>query len=378
MTDGSGRRSENVSTPFVIDTLAPRFVDLVPPSGSVFSAAQITLQGNVDDPAARVRLAGTPEVAGPGFSVPVTLSRGTNLVTLTATDPAGNSTTEILSYVYEPPNALPSVSITHPAGGASFVSPATITVSAQAADSDGSITKVEFFRNGTSIGADTSAPYSVSFTAGDGTYALTATATDDRGGTAISETVAITVGPPNNPPTVSLTYPENGATFIAPATLRLAAAAEDGDGSIDRVEFLRNGTVIGTAGTAPYAVTLTDVAAGSYTLTARAVDDRGATTLSASIGITVEALGLTFTRSAAGADIDGDSVLVTGTFQAPANSGVNVNGIIAALDGTQRFFALVPLLAGSNTLTATLTAPEGQSIERSLTVSATGTAALTS
>ncbi|MGH8578023.1 MAG: hypothetical protein ACREXJ_14165, partial [Gammaproteobacteria bacterium] len=62
VTDGFGRRSESVTTPFVIDTLAPRFVDLTPPPGSVFSVAQITLQGSVDDPAAKVRLAGNPDV----------------------------------------------------------------------------------------------------------------------------------------------------------------------------------------------------------------------------------------------------------------------------------------------------------------------------
>jgi hypothetical protein len=371
VTDGFGRRSESVTTPFVIDTLAPRFVDLTPPLGSVFSAAQITLQGSVDDPAAKVRLAGNPEVTGPTFNFPMTLSLGTNVVTLTATDPAGNSATQILTYLYEPPNALPSVSITSPANGASFVSPATLTVSAQATDSDGSITKVEFFRNGASIGADTSTPYAVSFTAGDGTYALTAIATDDRGGATISETVNVTVGPPNSPPTVSLTSPASGATFTAPATLRLAATAADGDGSIDHVDFLRNGMVVGTTTTAPYAYTLTDVAAGNYTLTARAVDDKGATTLSAPVGIAVKALGLSFTSPGAGTSLDGDSVVVTGTFQAPANSGVNVNGVTAALDSQNRFFALVPLIAGSNTLTATLSAPEGQSIERSITVSAT-------
>lgn len=141
------------------------------------------------------------------------------------------------------------------------------------------------------------------------------------------------------------------------------------------MDFLRNGAVVGTASTAPYVCALTNVAAGNHTLTARAVDDKGATTTSAPVGVTVKALVLSFTSPAAGASIDGDSLVVTGTLQAPANSGVMVNGVTAAIDSTNRFFALVPLVAGSNTLTATLSAPEGQRIERSLTVSATGAVA---
>lgn len=208
VTDGFNRRSESVTAGFVIDTIIPRFVNLTPASGSIFSTAQITIEGSIDDPTAKVRLAGNSDVTGPTFNFPMTLSLGTNVVTLTATDPAGNSATQVLTYVYEPPNSLPSVSITSPANGASFVSPATITVSAQAADSDGSITKVEFFRNGTSIGSDTSVPYTASFTVADGTYALTAIATDNRSGATASGTVNISVGPPNSPPTASLTSRE--------------------------------------------------------------------------------------------------------------------------------------------------------------------------
>ena len=183
-----------------------------------------------------------------------------------------------------------------------------------------------------------SAPYAVSFTAGDGAYALTAIATDNRGGATTSKTVNITVGPPNSAPTVSLTFPAAGAAFTAPATLRLAATAADADGAIDRVDFLRNGVVVGTTTTPPYVFTLTDVAAGNYILTARAVDNKSTTTTSAPVGIAVKALGLSFTSPGAGASLDGDSVVVTGTFQAPANSGVNVNGVTAALDSQIRSF----------------------------------------
>ncbi len=95
--------------------------------------------------------------------------------------------------------------------------------------------------------------------------------------------------PPNQPPTVALTAPSNGATFTAPASVTMTANASDPDGSVARVEFLVNGSVAGTDTSAPYSYTVTLSAAGTYTLAARAVDDRGATATSAAVTITVNA-----------------------------------------------------------------------------------------
>ena len=89
-----------------------------------------------------------------------------------------------------------------------------------------------------------------------------------------------------SPTTVSLTQPASGATFTAPATVSLAASATDADG-IAKVEFFNGATKLGEDTTAPYTYVWTGVAAGSYTLTARATDNLGATTTSAARSITV-------------------------------------------------------------------------------------------
>ncbi|HBY64525.1 MAG TPA: hypothetical protein DEH78_32295, partial [Solibacterales bacterium] len=109
---------------------------------------------------------------------------------------------------------------------------------------------------------------------GYGTVAWSAT---DPGGTP----------PTNRPPSVVLTAPANGATFTAPATVTLTAAASDTDGTIERVEFLSGSTVLFTDNLAPYTFTWSGVGAGGYTLTARAVDDQGAMAMSAAAAITV-------------------------------------------------------------------------------------------
>ena len=94
--------------------------------------------------------------------------------------------------------------------------------------------------------------------------------------------------PSNTPPTVSLTGPAAGASYSAPATVSFAASAADTDGSVNRVEFFANGTLEGTDSSAPYTHSWGNVPAGSYSLTARAVDDDGAATVSqpVSIGVT--------------------------------------------------------------------------------------------
>ena len=108
-------------------------------------------------------------------------------------------------------------------------------------------------------------------------------------GAVFSFTTAGGSPPPNAAPTVSLTGPANGSTFTAPATIAIAASAADGDGTVARVEFYSGGALLGSDATSPYQFSWTNVAAGSYTLTARAFDNAGAATTSASVTITVSA-----------------------------------------------------------------------------------------
>ena len=97
--------------------------------------------------------------------------------------------------------------------------------------------------------------------------------------------------PANAPPTVGLTAPASGAVFNAPASIAMSATASDSDGSIARVEFYRGSTLIATDTSAPYSITWSNVAAGSYSLTAVAVDNDGASTRSAARAITVNTAG---------------------------------------------------------------------------------------
>nr|MBA3686567.1 hypothetical protein [Planctomycetota bacterium] len=97
---------------------------------------------------------------------------------------------------------------------------------------------------------------------------------------------APTAPAPNQAPTVSLTQPGANAAFTLPATVHMAAAAADSDGSIAKVVFLVDGTAIGEDTTAPYTMAWS-ATAGSHALSARAIDNAGAATTSAGVPVNV-------------------------------------------------------------------------------------------
>ena len=91
----------------------------------------------------------------------------------------------------------------------------------------------------------------------------------------------------NVAPTVTLTAPPNGATFTAGSTIALSATAQDSDGTVARVEFYQGTTKLGEDTSLPYTFGWSNVGAGNYTISARAVDDGGATTTSNTSNISV-------------------------------------------------------------------------------------------
>ena len=91
--------------------------------------------------------------------------------------------------------SAPTVAITDPAAGGVFSAPASVTVTADAQDSDGTVAQVAFFANGNPIGMATSSPFTVQWpNVQAGAYSLTAVATDNEGLQTMSAAVPITVG----------------------------------------------------------------------------------------------------------------------------------------------------------------------------------------
>lgn len=78
---------------------------------------------------------------------------------------------------------------------------------------------------------------------------------------------------------------------------------------------------------------------------------------------------------AEGSVLIGSQVIVSGTFRGPANTGITVNNVVAAINDN-KFYANVPLQSGANTITVTASTLEGATANQSITVTNTSLASL--
>jgi RHS repeat-associated protein len=215
------------------------------------------------------------------------VAAGTYSITSRATDNLGAVTISAPITVTVNPNVLPTVNITAPAAGSNQIAPAIIALTASANDADGTIARVYYYRDGVEIGSSLTAPYAVNWSAtAAGTYSITAKALDNKGGLTTSSALAVTVKP-NQLPTVGILTPANNATFAAPGLINLTASAADSDGVISKVSYYSGTTLLRDTVTAPYAFAWSNVAAGSYVITAKVTDNKGGVQVSAPINLTV-------------------------------------------------------------------------------------------
>jgi Bacterial Ig domain/Glucodextranase, domain B len=314
-------------------------------------------------------------VAAPYNATWANASAGTHTITAKATDNGGATAVSAAAVITVVANQPPSVSLTSPTEGQSFFSGQPISIAANASDPDGSIAKVEFLADAAVIGSATLAPYAMSWTgASVGSHTLTARATDNLNVTTTSSPVHVSVGA-NASPTLSLQTPRDNQSFSLGAAIPLSAIASDVDGTVARVEFYVDNALFASVATAPYIASLTGASAGLHHIYAKAIDDRGAVTTSATITVAVIGLVVNIASPAAGASIAADFVAVSGQFTAPPNSGVTVNGLLGHADLNGGFFVNnVPLVPGANTLTVVVTAPDGGSVTATRNVTSTAVA----
>jgi hypothetical protein len=194
-------------------------------------------------------------------------------------------------------NQPPTVSLTSPASGASFTAGSNIPLAATAADTDGTVAKVDFFaNNGGSdvlVGTDNSSPYAATWqNVAAGNYVLTARATDNAGAVGASTPVDITVRPNTGPAVVAapaaINVPENGTATVAlrlsqqptgTVTVNTAKTSGDADLTVSAGAAL---TFNATTWNTPQNVTLraaedTDSANGVATFSATATGHTAAT-----------------------------------------------------------------------------------------------------
>ena len=91
-------------------------------------------------------------------------------------------------------------------------------------------------------------------------------------------------------PTIALTSPTNGASYTSPAVITFAPNITANGHTITKVQLYNGVTLLGENTSAPYAFTWSNVSAGGYNLTARAVYDAGSAVDSSPVNINVTGL----------------------------------------------------------------------------------------
>jgi YD repeat-containing protein len=227
-----------------------------------------------------------------------TLKAGNNLVYATDDYTASPALRPKLAVTYADGSVAqgPQASLAAPGPGA-VVSGSAVRLAAAAAD-DRRVEQVEFLVNGNVVGADTAAPFEMTWNSAsvaNGAATVTIRATDDAGNITTSAP-AVTVNVDNTaPPTGSLTAPAANATVASTVTMSATAADDRG---VTSVAFLVDGVRVGLPDTtAPYSIawnTLDPLGAsfnGSHTLSAVVTDTSGQETVTAARTVTVDNLG---------------------------------------------------------------------------------------
>jgi len=203
-------------------------------------------------------------------------SIGTYTITLTATDSKASSTSDSVSIRVIAGNQLPRVQIVEPEDGAIFYQGVPIVFRGTATDPE----------DGALVGGSlvwTSSPGGVigtgeTVTCDDlsvGRYIITLTATDSAGGSG-SDSIAIQVGPPNQPPEVTISKPADGAVLFATCPVLLEGTAVDPEDGVltgaSLVWVLGAAWEIGTG----ESVILNNLPEGRYTISLYGTDSASA------------------------------------------------------------------------------------------------------
>lgn len=193
--------------------------------------------------------------------------------------------------------------------------------------------------------------------------AATATTTGQTAATPTAVTVE------NKPPKINLVYPYEGIELATPASTDVVASALDDDGAISKVEFFEGtnslGTHIGSQG--PWSVRWSGIKAGTYSLTAKATDDKGGQTTSAPVALRVKAIGQGTTGFT-----DSPPTITIGGFGATASSGQTISIVATTATYAGSISQVVFYKASSNTA-ATIATDTTSPFEVSTTVGVTGT-----
>jgi hypothetical protein len=340
---------------FIKDMVPPKITITSPADGTVTNKQTITVNGIIDDSSAAVTDDQTgriiPVVNG-AFTYEVNMGSmdGEQFIFVRATDGALNWDFDGVTIIRD--TTPPQISTTLPAEGM-YKNSQTIVLTGTIADQNPGTVSVTTNNGPPQFLTVSGTGYSGTASLINGSNDILFTATDKAGNTGtLNRTVIVDQGPPE----AVITSPSPNSNLTG--TTAVSITATDALSGIQSVTMLIDSKVTGTLTRPPYdfpidTFTLTP---GSHTLTARAADRAGNKT-ETSITITIpHQFGIQISAPLSDTTINKTAAIIQGTITPPAGReiGVRINGIPAEQLGTG-FAAIVPLLQGQNTITATAT-----------------------
>lgn len=289
-------------------------------SGTTEAGASVTVNGNslsVD--------------AQGAFNTTLTLSEGSNTITVVARDTAQNSQTVTRAVTVD--TIAPSLSVSAPVDGA-ITNQTTLAVTGTA--EAGSALKI----NGTQVTVDAQGNFSATLNLNEGSNTITVEDKDAAGNTT---TVTRTVTKDTNSPQISVTSPADN--FITTQS----AVTVSGFTKIGSTVTI-NGTVVSTDAQGNFTMTV-PLNEGSNTIIINVTDTAGnAVSLTRAVTKDTTAPALTLTAPSDNTITNQAQIAVTGTTETGITLIVNTNAVTVKSDGS--FETTVTLSEGKNTITA--------------------------
>lgn len=383
-----------------VDVVFERVNDATPPSVTITSPTSastftttvnpFTLGGTASDAVGVTQVTWSNNRGGSGTASGttswtasgITLLSGTNVLTVTARDAAGNTATDVLTVTYNPDTTAPTITITSPTSNSTYsTSASSVTLAGTASDAVG-VTSVTWTndRGGSGTASGTTSWSTGAIALQTGANVITVTARDAAGNTRTDVLTVTRTSGDTTAPTVTIQSPTSGTTYTTnQSSIALQGTASDNVG-VTQVTWSNSRGGSGTAsGTTNWSVGSISLQTGSNVITIRARDAAGNSstdvltvtrdTTAPSITINSPTSNSTYSTSASSITLGGTASDSVGLAQV---TWTNSRGGSGTASGTTSWSTgSIALQAGSNVITVTARDTAGNTSTDVITVTRT-------